>query len=368
MPNQTPKNILLAPLDWGAGHTTRCIPIVAHLLTSGNRVFFAGNDWQITLIKQVFGNQVTTLPLYGYNITYSRLNHVLQLGLLSQLPRLLQVIKAEHNWLLQTVRAHNIQGVISDNRYGLHHPTVPSVIITHQLHILTGAGSMADAAVQQLHYRYLHRFREVWIPDTEQQPSLAGRLSHPESLPHNSRYIGWLSRFVGKEATPEADSRQHLLVLLSGPEPLRTHTSQRLWQQALSYKGGRVVFADGSDAATAPASIPSHISYHRRLNDQELIAAVGNAHTIVCRSGYSTVMDLVAMGARAILLPTPAQTEQQYLGKYLRDKRLFYSVAEKDFDLNIAMENYRNFDFSEMPSVEGFCMHQQAVNEWIATL
>ncbi len=368
MPNQTPKNILLAPLDWGAGHTTRCIPIVAHLLAGGNRVFFAGNDWQIALIRQVFGNQLTTLPLSGYNITYSSLNHVLQMGLLSQLPRLLQVITTEHNWLLHTVHTHNIQGIISDNRYGLHHPTVPSVIITHQLRILTGVGSVADAAVQQVHYRYLQRFREVWIPDTEQQPSLAGRLSHPESLPHKSRYIGWLSRFVGKGNTQEASTSKHLLVLLSGPEPLRTHTSRRLWEQALSYKGGKVVFADGSDAATAPTSVPPHITYHRRLNDQELIAAVGNAHTIVCRSGYSTVMDLVAMGARAILLPTPAQTEQQYLGKYLRDNRLFYSVAEKDLDLNRAKEKYRNFDFSAMPSVEGFCIHQQALNDWLTTL
>ena len=368
MPNQTPKNILVAPLDWGAGHTTRCIPIVRHVLASGNRVFFAGNDWQIAIIKQVFGKDVVTLPLLGYNITYSQLNHVLQLGLLSQLPRLLQVIKAEHNWLLHTVRTHNLQGIIADNRYGLHHPTVPSVIITHQLRILTGAGSVADAVLQQLHYRYLQRFGEVWIPDTELQPSLAGVLSHPDSLPHKSRYIGWLSRFVDKVAVQEASSNKHLLILLSGPEPLRTHTSRRLWQQALGYTGGRVVFADGSDAATAPPFIPPHISYHRRLNDHELIAAVGNAHTIVCRSGYSTIMDLVAMGARAILLPTPAQTEQQYLGKYLHENKLFYTVREKDFEINNAVEKYRNFAFSSLPSEAGFNMHQQAINDWIATL
>jgi hypothetical protein len=331
-------------------------------------VFFAGNDWQIAIIKQVWGNKITTLPLSGYNITYSRLNHVLQIGLLSQLPRLLQVIKAEQHWLLHTVRTHSIQGIISDNRYGLHHSSVPTVIITHQLRILTGAGAMADAAVQQMHYRYLQRFGEVWIPDTEQQPSLAGVLSHPDTLPHKSRYIGWLSRFEGVAATQTDNSDKHLLILLSGPEPLRTETSKRLWQQALGYKGGRVVFADGSDAANAPASVPPHITYHRRLNDQELIAAVGNAHTVVCRSGYSTIMDLVAMGARAILLPTPAQTEQQYLGKYLHKQKLFYTIPEKDFEINDALEKYRNFTFSAMPSVAGFNMHQQAINNWLATL
>lgn len=368
MPNQTPKNILVAPLDWGAGHTTRCIPIVAHLLAGGNRVFFAGNHWQIALVKQVFGNEVTTLPLPGYNITYSRLNHVLQVGLLSQLPRLLQVIKAEHNWLQHTVRTHHIQGIIADNRYGLHHPTVPTVIITHQLRILTGVGSVADTVLQQLHYRYLQRFGEVWIPDTEQQPSLAGSLSHPDSLPHKSRFIGWLSRFVDKEDAQEASSSKHLLILLSGPEPLRTHTSRQLWQQALGYMGGKVVFADGSDAATAPVSIPPHISYHRRLNDHELIAAVGNAHTIVCRSGYSTIMDLVAMQARAILLPTPAQTEQQYLGKYLHENKLFYTVPEKDFEINEAIAQYKDYAFSAMPSVAGFNIHQQAINDWLGIL
>lgn len=368
MPNQTPKNILVAPLDWGAGHTTRCIPIISHVLACGNRVFFAGNDWQTAIIKEVFGNEVATLPLSGYNITYSRLNHVLQMGLLVQLPRLLQTIKDEHYWLKHTVATHNIQGIISDNRYGLHHPSVSSVIITHQLRILTGAGFVADAVLQHLHYRYLQRFGEVWIPDTEQQPSLAGVLSHPDTLPHKNRYIGWLSRFEGVAATQTATSDQHLLILLSGPEPLRTETSKRLWRQALGYKGGRVVFADGSDAANVPASVPPHITYHRRLNDQELTHAVGNAHTIVCRSGYSTIMDLVAMGARAVLLPTPAQTEQQYLGKFLHRNKLFYTVPEKEFDINITVEQYRNFAFSAMPSAAGFGMHQQAINEWLGTL
>jgi len=368
LPNQTPKNILVAPLDWGAGHTTRCIPIIGHVLACGNRVFFAGNDWQTAVIKEVFGNEVATLPLSGYNITYSRLNHVLQMGLLAQLPRLLQAIKDEQRWLKHTVTIHNIQGIISDNRYGLHHPSVPSVIITHQLHILTGAGSVADAVLQKLHYRYLQRYGEVWIPDTEQQPSLAGVLSHPHSLPQKSRYIGWLSRFHEKEVIQDASSSKHLLILLSGPEPLRTHTSRRLWQQALGYTGGKVIFAEGSDTATPPAPIPPHISYHRRLSDPELIQAATHAHTIVCRSGYSTLMDLVAMQARAILLPTPAQTEQKYLGKYLHQNKLFYTVPEKEFDINITVEQYRNFAFSAMPSAAGFGMHQQAINEWLGTL
>lgn len=368
MPNQTPKNILLAPLDWGAGHTTRCIPLIRHVLASGNRVFFAGNDWQIAIIKLVFGNEVTTLPLPGYNIRYTRLNHVLQLGLLTQLPRLLQVIKDEHNWLLHTVSTHKIDGIIADNRYGLHHPTVPSVIITHQLRILTGAGKAADSVLQQLHYRYIQRYGEVWIPDTEQQPWLAGELSHPASMPHNSRYIGWLSRFAGKAATQEAGSSQHLLVLLSGPEPLRSETSAKLWQQVLGYTGGNVMYAEGSDTAPAPAYIPAHITHYPRLDDQQLIAAVRHAHTIVCRSGYSTVMDLVAMGARAILVPTPAQTEQQYLGKLLHTNKLFYMVPEKDFELNEAIANCKNSSFSALPSTAGFGMHQQVLTEWIATL
>jgi UDP:flavonoid glycosyltransferase YjiC (YdhE family) len=366
LPIPKPKNILVAPLDWGAGHTTRCIPIIAHLLQLGHNPILAGNAAQQRLVNRYFDRPINSIYLEGYNVTYSAWNRFAQAGILSQLPRLLNSIKQENEWLQQQALLLQLDGIISDNRYGLYHPAIPCVIMTHQLRIMTGLGSIADNLVQQLHYRYLNRFNTTWIADNATDPTLAGDLAHPAQMPDNFRFIGPLSRLAD---IPENTIRQQepaILILLSGPEPQRTTLSRILWEQALQMNE-RIVFVEGTEAALVPENIPPHITHYRRLDNKQLITALQQAAMVVCRSGYSTIMDLTAINKKAILIPTPGQTEQQYLGKQLHKKGILYCTQQTGFDLKKALHAAASFPY--LPSgMSGYQQHKEVIGDWLNQL
>lgn len=370
------------------GHTTRCVPLIHHILDLGHNLFFAGNAAQQRVISELFGERVSYLHLDGYNVRYSSANRIAQAGLLSQLPRIAATIKQEHDWLQQMAAKLQLHGIISDNRYGLFHSAIPSVIITHQLHVMTGMGSIADKTVQRLHYKYLNRFSTTWVADVEESPGLAGELSHSNRMPHNYDYIGLLSRYhtegmlnsqhlwVAPPSLPEGEVRsserfselgrigERSLILLSGPEPQRTHLSGMLWQQALAYKGD-VMFAEGSDNSEQPADIPAHITYHRRLNGKALLDALMWADVVVCRSGYSTLMDLAALGRRAVLIPTPGQTEQEYLAAHLKKRGAWYSAPQQNFDLNAGVNNALSGSYTPPSFPKAFHLYKQVLDKWL---
>ncbi|OYW19875.1 MAG: hypothetical protein B7Z54_02690 [Sphingobacteriales bacterium 12-47-4] len=58
-------------------------------------------------------------------------------------------------------------------------------------------------------------------------------------------------------------------------------------------------------------------------------------------NGTSTIMDLAAMQKKAILIPTPGQSEQEYLANYLQKKGIFYSERENSFSLIDSLEKAR---------------------------
>jgi UDP-N-acetylglucosamine transferase subunit ALG13 len=346
------------------GHTTRCIPIITYIRALGHTPIVAGNSSQLAFLKEsIPGIQTTYLD--GYNIRYSGANRFLQLGLLKQMPGIFKTISAEHLWLERMADELQLHGIISDNRYGLHHSRVPSVIITHQLQVLSGLGKMADKVVQKMHYSLLNQFGATWVADAPDTPNLAGQLSHTKRLPNSSKYIGLLSRFADSPITDASSGP--LLILLSGPEPMRTTLATLLWQQAAAHNGP-VVFAEGSDTAIPPADVPSHITYYKRLGGDELQRHLAVASMVVCRSGYSTLMDLVALGKRAIVIPTLGQTEQEYLGRSLHKQGLFYCAAQKSFDLDEALRAAATFPFCSPSLRSAFHLHQPVIADWLSTL
>lgn len=366
-----PKNILIAPLDWGLGHTARCIPIIRYLKSLGHVPIIAGNPSQRLFIEQSLGG-IETIHIDGYNVTYSKWNKWAQMGLLSQMPRIGKSINAEQKWLHDLCLHRKIDGVISDNRYGLHHPEIPSVIMTHQLGVMSGFGDAVNRTVQKIHFKMLRHFNAAWVVDTPDAPGLGGRLSHT-SLPRGAKYIGLLSRFASTASdiaplTSEvSDKVDTLLILLSGPEPQRSALSVVLWKQALGYSG-RVVFVEGSECAVPPVYIPDHIAYHQRLTDAALAPLLSNAAMVICRSGYSTIMDLVALRKKAILIPTPGQTEQEYLGKYLNEQGVFYSASQKGFDLNKELKKAQDFPYRSLPLQQAYSSYKNVVDNWLETL
>jgi uncharacterized protein (TIGR00661 family) len=319
--------ILVAPLDWGLGHATRCIPIIREMMQRGCQVEIAGNGNSLRLLQQELP-ELITYEIPGYKISYPSNSFFFALQILAQVPRILTTVKKEHQWLIEKQKEKNWDLIISDNRYGCWHPGLRSVFITHQLQVLSGCGSFVDRILLKLHYRMIRRFTYCWVPDAEQQYGLAGILSHPPSLPINTQYIGPLSRL---DPTTKNEN-QKIVVALSGPEPQRTLLEQKLINifSRPEWKMEEFIFLRGlPDTSPDPAKV-DNIRFIQHLNSKAFAEIISAAKIVICRSGYSSIMDLVRLRKKAVLIPTPGQTEQEYLAEWLRGKKLFSSCPQDD--------------------------------------
>ena len=341
--NILPKTykILIAPLDWGLGHATRSIPLITGLLAEGCEVLIAADRTIQALLEQEFP-ELTFLPLKGYRIQYSQQKKWLPLKIILQIPRLLFSIFSEHQWLKKVVKDHSIDAIISDNRFGLYHKYIPSIYITHQLLIITG-NRFTERLLMKLNYCFIKKYYECWIPDFEGDSNIAGQLSHPSPLPANIKYIGGLSRF---ETKPCAELKYDLLILLSGPEPQRTIFEKELLFQLKEYNG-TALLVQGLPKANKISKTNENNTIHVRnhIATQELNLVIEQSKIIISRSGYTTVMDMLKLQKKAILIPTPGQTEQEYLAQYLMLRKLFYSVEQHEFLLSDALEKADQFPY-----------------------
>jgi UDP-N-acetylglucosamine transferase subunit ALG13 len=341
--------ILVAPLDWGLGHATRCIPVIRTLLTTGAEVLLAGEGKVETLLRTEFP-ELLFLNLPGYRIRYAKSAVGTFAALVQQLPKLLRAIAFETAWLEAAVAEHRINAVISDNRYGLYHPRIPSVFITHQLLVKTPFNS-TDALLQTLMYRFINRFTACWVPDSEETPNLAGALSHPVKKPALPvTYIGPLSRFTPTEPV----LGYYLLVLLSGPE------------QAQLFKNPMLVVR-GLPGHTGLPQVPYPVTIINHLPTATLQQAIESAQFVISRCGYSTVMDMAALQKKCIFIPTPAQTEQMYLAQHLMKNNHALCIPQAKFGLAAAVELAAAFPY-HFPVIEKGDALQTAVEALLQQL
>lgn len=336
-----PYKILIAPLDWGLGHATRSIPLIMSLLEEGCTIYIAA-DGQIRSLLQVEFPNATFLMLKGYKIQYATQKKWMPLKIILQIPGILFSIYKEYQWLKNIVKKHSIDGVISDNRFGMYHTVIPSIYITHQLLIKTG-NKFSESIARKFHYWFIKKYTQCWVPDFEGKENIAGQLSHPKDLPANIKYIGCLSRFERHEA---AEIQYDLLILLSGPEPQRAIFEKLLLLQLQQFSG-KVLLVRGqpgiNETFLNPKGISNNIQIKNHLAAKELNLAIEQAKIVICRSGYTTIMDMIKLQKKAILVPTPGQTEQEYLGLHLMQQKLFYSVHQNEFLLNEVLETVNEF-------------------------
>ncbi|MFV0604473.1 MAG: glycosyltransferase [Niabella sp.] len=332
--------VLVAPLDWGLGHTTRCIPIIYELLSLGIEITVAGNTIQQTLLKKEFAN-LKYIELDGYNILYSTNKKNFAWKILQQSPGIIKAIKNEHEWLNELIENRHFDAVISDNRFGLYHEKIPCIFITHQLLIKNKFGNIAEKILQNFNYKYINQFSECWIPDYEQQPNLGNALSHPAKMPKIiSKYLGALTRIQPMSIPTKKD---HLLIILSGPEPQRGLFEKMLLQQIPSYKGS-VTIVRGLPASTEKLHTLPHITIHNHLSGEVLNREICKAAYIVCRSGYSSVMDLINTNAIPVLVPTPGQPEQEYLAESLSKAKFCITAKQNQFSLTELLSTAQTFN------------------------
>lgn len=337
--------ILIAPLDWGLGHATRCIPVIEELLANGCEVWLAGKGMQEILLKGEFPD-LPFLQLEGYRVQYSRMSKGFILKIFMQIPKIISAIRKEHRWLKKMIVKYEFDAVISDNRFGLHDKRIPTIFITHQLSIKSFSGKWSDKILQKWNYKYINRFNQCWVPDFAGENNLAGELSHPVSPPAIPvKYIGLLSRFEKKEG---GELKDHLLFILSGPEPQRSILEDRIVDE-ISHYPGTATIVRGLPSALSVIPSTGMIKFYNHLSSKELNEEMQKAEWIISRSGYTTVMDIVKLRKKSILIPTPGQTEQEYLGKYLQENEIAVAITQDEFSLTGSLAwakqfNYRVFD------------------------
>jgi UDP-N-acetylglucosamine transferase subunit ALG13 len=336
------KKLLVAPLDWGLGHATRCVPVIRDLLNNNCEVWLAGEGAQEKLLREEFPS-LAFLPLKGYRIKYAK--KALTGKILLQIPSILRSVKEENKWLKEQVSKFGFEAVISDNRYGLYHEKVFSVFITHQLCIKSSLGKWTEKILQQWNYKFINRFHECWVPDEEGENNLAGELSHPAKLPKVPvKYIGALSRFFSFSPLREGGIKDHLLIILSGPEPQRTILENKVVDQIVNYPAtATIVRGLPGEKDIIPSTNTIH--FYNHLSSEELNNEAMKAEFIISRSGYSTVMDIAALRKKSILIPTPGQTEQEYLGDHLMKKQFSFCLDQNSFSLLKNVEEARNFEY-----------------------
>lgn len=302
----SPKRILVAPLDWGMGHATRCIALIKNYQQQGCRVIVAAPHAIEVRLRQSLEN-VEYVQILGYEIKYHK--HLpVWLSVLIQAGKIRKAIRDEHRWLLKNAEALNLSRIISDNRYGMWHPSIHSILLTHQIQpIPPFGGRIAKFFVKRAMCRLLKNFNEIHVPDFEDENRISGKLSEPFNNPPPVSYIGLLSRFT--KPSTESVVPNTMLAILSGPEPHYSRFYARMKEKAL-HEG--LVFralgwklpenSDGSDVLL-------------NFSDDEFAIAIAKADKVVCAAGFSTLCDLHALGRKAELYPTPGQTEQEYLAK-----------------------------------------------------
>lgn len=337
-----PVTVLVAPLDWGLGHATRCIPLIKHLLQSGCNVIIATEGTQEKLLKTEFPS-LLFVPLRGYRITYSTHKRFFAIKIVLQLPKIFLAIRKEKKWLKTFLKNTPIHAIISDNRYGLYHPMLPSVFITHQL-LVKSPFEFAEKIMQKIHYRFIKKFSECWVPDEKGNVNIAGDLSHPSILPElPTRYMGGLSRLEKQENT---NKKYDVLVIISGPEPQRTLLEKKVLAEFAHFTGN-VLLVRGLPGQVADMPSGKHLKIINHLPAKDLGQAFNESEYIISRSGYTSVMDICKLQKKSILIPTPGQTEQEYLAKHLQEQGWCVSAEQHRFSILELMEKAKNFKYSQ---------------------
>lgn len=331
------KNILIAPLNWGLGHATRCIPIINALLSHGFTPLIASDGEALILLQKEFPN-LKTFDLPSYNVKYAKNGKYFRWKMLLSVPKLVIAIQKEQQQINSIAAQHDLCGIISDNRFGVYLSSIPSVYISHQLNILSG---WSTKLTSWLHQKSISKFNECWVPDISEQTSFSGKLGENTTILSNIKHIGVLSRFKKKETMQTYE----YLILLSGPEPQRTLLETKLLHEFQNYSKP-VLCIQGKVATKQYIKTLNNITVYNFMTSEQLEDAIHESTVVISRSGYTTIMDLATINKKAFFIPTPGQYEQEYLARRMQKLQYAPYATQNDFNLN---------HLSEVDNFNGLC-------------
>ena len=341
----TKKRILFSPLNWGLGHAVRSIPILKELFASGFEIILAGNGFSLEFLRKEFPDwQYVVLP--SFEMRYSGGNSQV-ISILKALPKIIAASWKEHRRLRHLIKEWNIDIVISDNRFGLFSKNCVSVYITHQLTIpMPAVFRFLTPVIRKLHRMIISNYTYCWIPDESGVFNLSGNLSHNQNLPKNARFIGVLSRFQRETFSIEAEKQYDFLFILSGVEPQRTILEKKIISFFQENSSCKAILVRGVPDEVESIECVEQLTIINQASEKELKSLLETSEVVVCRSGYTSVMELASLSKRAVLIPTSGQPEQEYLAEYLSSYPLFSCVKQDELTFSrllLAAENTKNY-------------------------
>lgn len=346
-----PLHILISPLDWGLGHASRCIPVIKQLITAGHKVTVAGYGRSFILLQKEFP-ALECIELKGFSPSYS-VSGKLLFHLFLLLPGFIVSIFRENRELKKLIAKHQFDIIISDNRYGLRNAKITSIIITHQVMIKTPHWlRFAEYLIYRVSRLLISGFDECWIPDYEETPGLSGDLSHKYPLPRNAKFIGPLSRFEQSEPFSKLNpGEQKITAIISGPEPQRSIFEHLVTKQLSELNQTGIILSGKPESGTAVV-VDGNLTILPHLSVNEMRTLINSSFLVICRSGYSSVMDLQALGAKALFIPTPGQTEQIYLAELCQNAGIAAWCHQKNLNLKTEIENAIKFPGFKNKAIE----------------
>jgi len=319
------------------------VPLINQFLKEGHEVIIGADKHPLAFLKQEFPD-LQTVVIPGYEVSYDEKGSFFKL--FTESVRFNKYIKIEHGLIDKIIEDYTIDMIVSDNRYGLYNDKVESIIITHQLYPKAPIGeSVAHKKIAQL----LNNFNAIWIPDYEGENNLSGDLAHLKPFQQKHKFIGPLSRFSSFDSAQEAIIEHEIIAILSGPEPQRTIFEELVMEQIKKHKlkavvvrglpncplrlrsGGNLIDPRESGEIPVQARNDGNIKIFNHLSTKELQEYIQKSKVVVCRAGYSSIMDLTVLGKKAILVPTPGQTEQEYLANYHFEQGNFHTQTQANF-------------------------------------
>lgn len=359
------QRFLIAPLDWGLGHATRCIPIARALLRRGQDVLVAASGAPAALLRKELPD-VRIVPIVNYNMRYGASVAGLYARFPFMLARVVVCAGRERRQTKRIVAENRIDTIISDNRFGCRSSDAYNVYLTHQMRIRLPAGfGRLERVLAATHRRVVEKYDILWIPDVPGENNLTGALTAPDVLPERHRFVGPLSRF---SITPDVRLREaplDLLVMLSGPEPQRSLFEHRIRQELAAFKGRAVVLL-GKPGVSRDRQIDGRVTYLTHVSGERTQALLLSAKAIVCRAGYTSIMELVALRRSAVLVPTPGQTEQEYLARRLAGQGRFVACEQRELRLAAALARLEALSASPPALPDGSALLEQAIDDLLA--
>lgn len=336
--------VLYGVCSWGLGHATRSLPIIRKLIDEGDEVTIVSTGKSLDLLRLELQDGASYLDLVDYPLPYTQRSRIFLLKFCLFSPRLIKSIIDEHRSIVKFLYKDRFDIIISDNRYGIYHRNIPSFLVTHQLRIIAPRRiKLIENSFERFTAYFQKYFKSIMIPDYEED-GISGDLAHNLNRIDSNKlvYFGILSDFKKMDVEEDVD----FLFSISGPEPQR-QVLEDLITQHINSIDGKIILSLGRKLNNAIEKKRNALNENIQLYDflpkekRELI--MNRSKFIISRSGYSTLMDIYALGKKAMFIPTPQQTEQEYLARFHEGKGNFFYVDQDKMDLSKNLERAKDY-------------------------